>query len=157
MVWCVFEQLRVVTSGLAFFSLLPCCSCCSWLFPFSVGLAMSSRHICTLKAFFFRTNCVLRNTVSSPEAHTPVITEACIHLSFNPLCAPASPEEQAASPNQRRFCVAHSLCSTERVLLEFPLCFLSRDVKRHSKRRVPLLGRFPRDVVSLVEIKKNLI
>ena len=110
-----------------------------------------------LEAVLSRTQLLLKWEPCPSKPTGAMITEACIHLSFNPLCAPASPEEQAASPNQRHSCVPHSLRSTERVLLEFPLCFLLRDVKRHSKRRVPLLGRFPRDVVSLIEIKKNLI
>ena len=110
-----------------------------------------------LEAVLRRTQLWLKKEPCPSKPTSATITEACIHLSFNPSCAPASPEKQAATPNQRRSCVSHSLRSTKRVLLEFPLCVLPKDVKRHSKRRVPLLGRFPRDVVSLVERKKSLI
>ena len=110
-----------------------------------------------LEAVLCRTQLLLKKEPCPSTPTSAMITEARIHLSFSLLCAPASQEKQAASPNQRRYCVPHSFCSMKRILLEFPLCVLLRDAKRRSKRRVPLLGRFPRDVVSLVEIKKNLI
>ena len=39
-----FHRLCVVTSGSAFFSLLPSCPCCGWLFLLSFGRAILSRH-----------------------------------------------------------------------------------------------------------------